>query len=67
MKNTFNAGRPAAPPPAGPVQLDGNVSAIPPAPTRAPLQPRESSPMKGRSSMEQAMGALADKLHKPRR
>lgn len=68
MSNFLNTpGTPPAPSPVGPKQLDGNVSVIPPAPTKAPLQDRPANPMQGRSGMEQAMGALADQLHKPRR
>lgn len=69
MSNFLNTpGAPSlAPKPVGPVQLDGNVSVIPPKPTKGPLQDRRASPMQGRSGMEQAMGALADQLHQPRR
>lgn len=38
-----------------------------PVPTRAPLERREASPSKyNTSGMERAMGALADKTHKPK-
>lgn len=41
-------------------------SALPDKPTKAPLQSRSASPAAyATSGIEQAMGALADKLHKP--
>lgn len=36
-------------------------------PTKAPLAARDANPPSGRSGMEQAMGALADKVHAPKR
>lgn len=74
MTNNYLADKVIAPPsapakPAGPVpnpgirQIDGNQSTLGLKPARAPLASREGSPSNGRSGMEGAMGALADKLH----
>lgn len=58
---------PAAP--AGPVahpglkQIDGHQSTLGPAPTRASPKDQQSTSPHGRTGMEQAMGALADKEH----
>jgi hypothetical protein len=65
--NNYLADKIAAPAPAGPTQIDGNVIPQREKPTKAPLQDRIASPMEGRSGMEKAMGALADQLHKPTR
>jgi hypothetical protein len=65
-----NTPRPQTPTqaPAGPVQVDGNVIAQQPAPTKAPLQPRSASPANmNTSGIEAAMGAHADKVHPVKR
>jgi hypothetical protein len=65
------AGQAPAPPSTSatlrPPQLDGNQTTAPPKPTKGPLNSRQASPNNYNSSgLENAMGALADKMHRPK-
>ena len=51
-----------------PPQIDGNRTTAPVEPTKGPLQTRVASPAKyNTSGIERSMGALADKMHSPKR
>ncbi len=62
MSNYLDPKKPETP--SASRQIDGNLTNLGAAPTRAPLKSRQASPSEGRSGMERAMGALADKVHK---
>lgn len=61
--NVMHSAKPAAAPNR---QIDGTPTNMGNKPTKASLQDRSGSPSGGRSGMEGAMGALADKLHPPK-
>lgn len=64
--NNFLSTPAAAPPPVN-QQADGTQTNMGTKPTKASLNDRTASPnMAGRSGIEAAMGAQADKLHPPK-